>query len=98
HTPFHPDGTLNPAAVDVQAAHFLKQNVTRVFIGGSTDESHSLNVEERRALAERWVNAARGTKLQVIVHAGSNCLADSVVLASEAQRIGAAAVSAFAPS
>lgn len=98
HTPFHPDGSLNLAVVETQLEHFLKWNVTAVFIAGTTGESQSLNVDERRALTERWCAAARGTAMRVVVHAGSNCLVDSAALARHAQQHGAAAVSAIAPS
>lgn len=98
HTPFTADGALNLAAVEKQAAHFLKNNVGVAFIGGSTGESHSLSLDERRRLAQRWLEVARGTRLEVIVHVGSNCLADARELAGQAQQIGARAVSALAPS
>ena len=98
HTPFNADGSLNLAAVEKLAAHFLKNKVKVVFIGGSTGESHSLATDERRQLAQRWLEVARGTELQVIVHVGSNCLTDAAALAAHAQKIGALAVSALAPS
>jgi len=98
HTPFKADGSLNLAVVEKQAAHFLKNKVPVAFIGGSTGESHSLNVEERKQLATRWMAVAKGTKLKVIVHVGSNCLVDSRALAAHAQKLGALAVSALAPS
>ena len=72
--------------------------MTTVFIGGSTGESHSLTVEERLALARRWSEVVRGTNLRLIVHVGSNCLADARALAAQAQSLRAAAISAFAPS
>lgn len=97
HTPFTADGTLNLSAVEKQAAHFLKNHVPVVFIGGSTGESHSLTTDERRQLAQRWLEVARDTKLEVIVHVGSNCLTDARELAAHAQQIGARAVSALAP-
>lgn len=98
HTPFKPDGSLNLAIVEKQAAHLLKNNLTLAFIGGSTGESHSLSLEERRALAQRWSEVARGTTLKVIVHVGANCLADARALAAQAEQLGAAAISALAPS
>jgi len=98
HTPFHPDGSLNPGAVENLAAHFLRNGITTVFIGGSTGESHSLNVEERRQLAQRWLEVVRGTELKVIVHVGSNCLGDAAGLAAHAGQAGAVAISALAPS
>lgn len=98
HTPFHADGSLNLNVVEKQAVHFLKHDVTKVFVGGTTGECTSLTVEERRALAQRWLEVARGTELKIIVHVGSNCLADARVLAAQAQALGAMAISAFAPS
>jgi len=98
HTPFAADGALNLSVVEKQAAHFLKNKVTIAFIGGSTGESHSLSLDERRRLAQRWLEVARGTKLEVIVHVGSNCLTDAKELAAHAQTLGARAISALAPS
>jgi N-acetylneuraminate lyase len=98
HTPFHPDGTLNLAVVEQQAEHLLANQIGSVFIGGSTGESHSLTLSERLALAQRWTEVVRGTKLRVVVHVGSNCLSDARTLAAQAQQLGAAAISALAPS
>jgi N-acetylneuraminate lyase len=98
HTPFHPDGSLNLSAVESQCAHFQKCGIGAVFIGGTTGESSSLSLEERRALAQRWIDVARGTNLRVVVHVGSNCLADARMLAAQAQTLGAAAVAAISPS
>ena len=98
HTPFHADGSLHLGAVEQQAAHFLKQDIAVAFIGGSTGESHSLATEERRQLAQRWLEVVRGTRLQVIVHVGSNCLTDAAALAAHAEKAGALAIAALAPS
>jgi N-acetylneuraminate lyase len=98
HTPFHADGALNLAAVEKQAAHLLSNGVVNVFIGGTTGESSSLTLDERMALARRWCEVAHGTALRVIVHVGSNCLADARALAAQAQQLGAVAIAALAPS
>ena len=98
HTPFHPDGTLNLAVVEQQAEHMLANQISSVFIGGSTGESHSLTLSERLALSQRWFEVVRGTKLRVVVHVGSNCLSDAKTLAAQAQQLGAVAISALAPS
>lgn len=97
HTPFQADGSLNLALVERQAEHLLAQGISVAFICGSTGESHSLRFEERRRLAERWLEVTRNTALKVIVHVGSNCLPDACELAAQAERIGALAVSALAP-
>ena len=52
HTPFHADGSLNLAVVEQQAAHLLARKIDRVFIGGTTGESVSLQLAERLALHE----------------------------------------------
>src|SRR6187431_1246074 len=98
HSPFHTDGSLNLTVVEKQAAHLLSNGILTAFICGTTGESHSLTLEERRALAARWMEVARGTLLKVIVHVGANCLADARALAVQAQQLGAFAISALAPS
>jgi N-acetylneuraminate lyase len=98
HTPFHADGRLNLAIVEKQAEHFRGIGVNTVFIGGSTGESHSLTVEERLALAQRWSEVIHDSSLRLVIHVGSNCLADARTLAAQAQALKAAAISALAPS
>lgn len=98
HTPFAADGSLNLAVVEKQAKHLLDNGVHAAFIGGTTGECHSMTTDERLALAQRWMEVARGTALRVIVHAGSNCLADARILGAQAERLGAFAIAALAPS
>lgn len=98
HTPFHLDGALNLAVVERQAAHLLKNRINTVFIGGSTGESSSLSLQERLALAERWIGVTKSTTLRVVVHVGATCLPDARAMAAQAQRLGATAIAALAPS
>lgn len=98
HTPFADDGSLNLPVVDKQAERLLKDGVSTVFIGGTTGESLSLSLNERLALADRWMQVAKGTPMRVIVHVGSNCLEDSKALAAQAGKLKADAISAVAPS
>jgi N-acetylneuraminate lyase len=98
HTPFDGDGRLDLTAIEKQAGHLLRNGVSIVFIGGSTGECHSLSVEERLSLARRWGDVVRGTALRMVVHVGSNCLADARTLASQAESHGAVAISALSPS
>jgi N-acetylneuraminate lyase len=98
HTPMHADGSLYLDMVSRQAEHLLAQGIETVFIGGSTGESHSLTLAERQQLTERWTDVCRGTRLKVIVHVGTNCLADAATLAAQAARCGATAIAALAPS
>jgi N-acetylneuraminate lyase len=98
HTPFHADGSLNLTAVERQAEYMLAHRVGIVFIGGSTGESSSLTLDERLALAQRWSEVLQGSALKMVVHVGTNCLADARVLAAQAQQLGAVAISALSPS
>ena len=98
HTPFNADGSLNLAVVEQQAEHLMANGVHTVFIGGSTGESHSLSLTERQSLAQRWSEVVRNTSLRMVVHVGANCLSDCRALASQAQELGAVAISSMAPS
>jgi N-acetylneuraminate lyase len=97
-TPFAPDGRLNLPMVDKHAEHLLAHSVHTAFVGGTTGECQSLTLDERCQLTQRWIDAARGTPLKVLVHVGSNCLADAQTLAAQAQQLGASAIAAFSPS
>ncbi len=98
HTPFHLDGSLNLGGVEDQCRHLLSKGVKYAFIGGTTGESSSLTLQERLDLAPRWMEVSQGTELHVIVHVGTNCVSDARTLATQAQELGAFAVSAVAPS
>jgi len=98
HTPFRGDGAVNLGVIEQQAEHLTRHGVETVFVCGTTGESHSLTIEERRAVTGRWLEVARGTPLRVIVHAGSNSLAEARTLAAHAQQAGAFAIAAMAPS
>ena len=97
-TPFDAGGELNLAAVGRQAELALRDGLTAVFVGGTTGESASLTISERRALARRWAEVARGTPLRLVVHIGANGLADARALATQAEELEAVAISAVAPS
>jgi N-acetylneuraminate lyase len=97
HTPFHEDGTLNLDAVERQADWLMGRDVSGVFVAGTTGECHSLSFEERRQLARRWCEVARGTPLRVIVHVGHCNQRESIQLAQDAARCGAHAIAAMSP-
>ncbi|HVU34405.1 MAG TPA: dihydrodipicolinate synthase family protein [Opitutaceae bacterium] len=95
-TPFHADGSLNLSAIGPYAALLRANGVTAAFVCGTTGEGTSLTLEERFAVAEKWMESA-GDALRVIVHVGHTSLANAARLAGHAARIGAAAISAVAP-
>jgi len=89
---------VNLGIVEKQAERMHRDRVTAAFVCGSTGESSSLTFEERRTLAARWIDVAAGSKLQVVVHVGSNCLEEARLLAAHAEKKGAAAIAALSPS
>jgi N-acetylneuraminate lyase len=97
HSPFKADGSLNLAMVERQAEHMRRHRISTAFICGSTGESHSLTLDERRQLAQRWMEVTRGSQLRFIAHVGSNCLSDARELAAHAEKSGALAIAALAP-
>ncbi len=98
HTPFHSSGALHLNMVERQADHLVNAGVDTVFIGGTTGESHSLSLSERRSLTQRWMEVVAQSELRVVVHVGGNCLTDVCELAAQAQSLGAVAISALTPS
>lgn len=96
-TAMNTDGSVNLARIEQQAEHLVRTGVTGAFICGTTGESHSLTLDERRQIAKRWTDVA-GDDLSVIVHVGHNSLADSRALSAHAQQVGAAAIATIAPS
>lgn len=95
-TPMHANGDVNLAPVGAYAKMLRDNGLRGVFVNGSSGEGYMLTVDERVALAEKWVaEAPEGFK--VIVHVGSCCLRESVRLAEHAAAVGAWGVGAMAP-
>lgn len=95
-TPLHADGSLNLDAIPSYAGHLQRLGVVGAFICGTTGEGASLTLGERRAVAERWRQAAP-PDLRVIVHVGHTCLEDARALAAHAQAIGVDSIACLAP-
>jgi N-acetylneuraminate lyase len=95
-TPFHQDGSLNLDAVEPYAQWLHQQGVLGAFICGTTGESASLTMEERKQLAERWV-AAAPQGFRIVVHVGHVTLKDCKDLARHARSIGADSIACLAP-
>eukprot|EP01086_Lenisia_limosa_P017364 TRINITY_DN8535_c0_g1_i1.p1 TRINITY_DN8535_c0_g1~~TRINITY_DN8535_c0_g1_i1.p1 ORF type:complete len:317 (-),score=85.88 TRINITY_DN8535_c0_g1_i1:152-967(-) len=79
----------------------MAQRLTRdgadgVFVGGTTGESLSLTIAERKKLLEAWI--ATGEKLEIYAHVSADTLADSLDLANHARVVGADAIVAMPPS
>lgn len=97
HTPMKPDGTLNPVVISAQARLLFETGVRGAFICGTTGESLSLTVADRMTVADGWREAAGG-KMPLVVHVGSNTIADARTLAAHAARCNADAIAVMAPN
>lgn len=96
-TPFDSHGELNVELVEKYAKYLIKKGLKGVFICGSTGESASLTLNERKILAEKWVEFQQ-PDFKVFVHVGTNSVVEGSELAAHAEEIGAAAIAATGPS
>lgn len=96
-TPMHADGSVALETVDALHRMLVRNGVRGAFVCGTTGESMSLTVHERRLVAERWCALAEG-EFVVIAHVGHNSLPDCRELAAHAQRIGADGIAVIAPN
>ena len=97
YAPLHKDGSVNTPAVEKMAARLAEWGCAGVFVNGTTGESLSLTVEERKAITARWCEAAGGTSLKVIVHVGHNSIEAASELAGHAAASGADAIGMMPP-
>uniref|UniRef100_A0A3Q1GG20 N-acetylneuraminate lyase n=1 Tax=Acanthochromis polyacanthus TaxID=80966 RepID=A0A3Q1GG20_9TELE len=96
-TPFDSKCEVNLSQIGPYIDYLTKrQGVKSVFVNGTTGESLSLSVAERKMLAEEWCKKAKG-KMEVIVHVGCMSLKDSQELARHAVEIQADAIAVMAP-
>lgn len=95
--PLNADGELNLEIVPGLVDHLIGQGVTGLYANGSTGEGVSLLTDERRSVAEAYVQAADG-RIPVAIQVGHNSLAEARRLAQHASQIGADLLSATCPS
>jgi N-acetylneuraminate lyase len=100
-TGFKADGTLNLEIIEQQLELMVSSGCQGVFIAGTTGESISLSVAERKQLAEEWVRAIekknlRG-KFKLIVQVGCGGIQDAKSLAAHAESVRADAVASLPP-
>ncbi len=96
HTPFDSNNQVNYAVIDQIAALLIEQGVTGAYVCGTTGEGIHCSVEERKAIAERWVKAADG-KLDIILHTGALSIVDTLELTRHAETLDILATSAIGP-
>ncbi len=95
-TPLDDDGRPNHAAIERLVELFVSQEVSGLYILGSTGQWPLLSLQHRQQVAERIVQCAAG-RINVMVHVGALATDDAAELARHAESIGANAVSAVGP-
>lgn len=77
----------------------IKSGCSGAWVIGTTGEFSTLTVDERKKLAEAWVNAIKeiAPNFGLIVHIGAASIEDSKELARHAESIGAPAIAAIPP-
>jgi len=95
-TPMKENGEVNLAVIEKQAELLRRNGVVGVFVCGTTGEGMSLTLEERKRVAERWVEVAP-EGFRVLVHIGHTSPEAVKELAAHSAKIGAAGVGAMGP-
>ena len=93
-TPLKADESINTEVLERLIAYFDDKGACGFYVGGATGEGLCLRTEERMVLAEAAVAA---TKNPCIVQIASTDYSDAIALAKQAERAGAAAISATPP-
>lgn len=96
-TPLDADGKPALSTVEQLTELFIRQGLDGLYVTGSTGQWPLLTFAERCAIAERVVQSAKG-RMPIMVHVGAASTEEAVALARHAQKIGADAVSAVAPT
>lgn len=97
-TPLHASGSLNTEVIKNYFNMIYRNGIRAAFICGTTGEGPSLSVSERKALAEAWVDLAKGFpdfKLMTVV--GGTSLKDCKELAIHSKEIGLYGISLLSP-
>ncbi|MUK64649.1 dihydrodipicolinate synthase family protein [Aliivibrio fischeri] len=96
HTPFDSSNNVNFEEIDKIAKHLIKDGVKGIYVCGTTGEGIHCSVEERKAIAERWVSASNN-QLDIIVHTGALSIVDTLELTRHADTLDVLATSAIGP-
>ncbi|MBP5791763.1 MAG: dihydrodipicolinate synthase family protein [Kiritimatiellae bacterium] len=97
HTPFNADGSVNLKLIAKQTETLIKQKVTGVYVSGTTGEGICCSLDERKAVFDEWVKAAKG-KLFLIAHIGALAMPDVQELGAYAVKCGMDATSIVPPN
>jgi N-acetylneuraminate lyase len=94
-TPMYADGEVNLDAIGSYAEFLIRRGVSGVFVCGTSGEGLLMTSDERKKLAEKWMEYS--DRLKILVHVGSTSYKIASELAAHAESIGADAISAMGP-
>lgn len=95
-TPHREDGSIDRDAFAAMIDHLINSGVHGIINGGSTGEYYAQSIEERMEMAA-LAKQVIGDRVPLIVGTGAIRLADSVLMAETAARIGAGAILVGSP-
>jgi dihydrodipicolinate synthase/N-acetylneuraminate lyase len=95
-TPLDESGEPNLPAVEQLVEWFVREGLDGLYLLGSTGQWPLLDLDQRRAVAERAVRTAAG-RIKTMIHVGAVATEDAAALARHARSIGADAISCVAP-
>jgi len=95
-TPFTSDGKPNFPVMEQLVELFVRQELDGIYLTGSTGQWPLLTITERISIMDCVLRASAG-RIPVMVHVGATTTNDAVLLAQQAARLGADAVSSVAP-
>jgi N-acetylneuraminate lyase len=84
--------TINYDVIDKYALYLKTKGVHGVLVNGMTGEGMTLNVEERKRLAEEWFKVTRKHHLTLLLNIGGTNVADVYELAQHAEQLKVDAV------
>ena len=96
-TPMHKDGSINLNPIREYSQYLNSNKLAGVFINGTTGEGIMMTTDERKKIAEEWMNHTNNG-FKNIVHIGSPSIETSKDLAVHAKEIGAFAIGIMGPN
>jgi len=88
-------GKINFNIIPEYAAKLENDGVTGLFLCGTTSESYSFSVVERKSLLEYWLKVK--PKFSIIVHVGATCVDESRELSMHASSLGVDGIATMPP-
>ena len=95
-TPMQNDGSVNLDKIPEYADYYVRNGVNGAFICGTSGEGFLLSSEERKKVAEKWVDTSPDD-FKNIIHVGGPTVNESRELAKHASEIGAWGIGTIAP-